>query len=104
MYWITSSRRSCSKSTSMSGGSLRSAEMKRSNRRSPRVRVDLGDAEAEADGGVGRRAAALAEDAAAAGEADDVVDGEEIGRVAELGDQLQLVVEIGAPLSGTPAG
>src|SRR6056297_2766198 len=31
MYWITSSRRSCSKSTSMSGGSLRSLEMKRSN-------------------------------------------------------------------------
>src|SRR3546814_3748778 len=29
MCWITSSRRSCSKSTSMSGGSLRSAEMKR---------------------------------------------------------------------------
>jgi hypothetical protein len=31
MYWMTSSRRSCSKSTSMSGGSLRSFEMKRSN-------------------------------------------------------------------------
>jgi hypothetical protein len=35
IYWITSSRLSCSKSTSMSGGSLRSGEMKRSNRRSP---------------------------------------------------------------------
>src|SRR3546814_5219310 len=31
---MTSSRRSCSKSTSMSGGSARSAEMKRSNRTS----------------------------------------------------------------------
>ncbi len=31
MYWITSSRRSCSKSTSMSGGSSRASETKRSN-------------------------------------------------------------------------
>ena len=30
MYWITSSRRSCSKSTSMSGGSSRASETKRS--------------------------------------------------------------------------
>src|SRR6266567_3154447 len=37
MYWITSLRRSCLKSTSMSGGSLRSAETKRSNSRSCRL-------------------------------------------------------------------
>ena len=46
-----------------------------------RVRIDLGDAEAVADRRIGRRAAALAEDVLAAREADDVVDGEEIGRV-----------------------
>src|SRR3546814_19659184 len=33
LYCITSSRRSCSKSTSISGGSLRSAETKRENSR-----------------------------------------------------------------------
>src|SRR3546814_9449722 len=37
MYCMTSSRRSCSKSTSMSGGSWRSAETKRSNSRSERA-------------------------------------------------------------------
>ena len=42
---MTSSRRSCSKSTSMSGGSLRSFEMKRSNSSSIARRIDLGDAE-----------------------------------------------------------
>ena len=54
-------------------------------------RVDLGDPEAEADGGIGRRAAALAEDSARAGEAHDVVHGEEIGRVVERGDEGELV-------------
>ena len=37
MNWITSSRRSCSKSTSMSGGSSRSRLMKRSKSMSLRV-------------------------------------------------------------------
>ena len=78
-YWMTSSRRSCSKSTSMSGGSLRSSERKRSNS-SAFVRDDRGDAEAIADGGIGRGAAALAEDRlfCFAGKADDVVHSEEI--------------------------
>ena len=57
------------------------------------VGIDLGDAEAEADRGIGRRAAALAEDALAAGKAHDVVHGQEIGRVAQLADQRQLVRE-----------
>ena len=82
----------------MSGGSLRSAETKRSNRRSKRSGIDLGDAEAEADRGVRRRAAALAEDAARLRVAHDVVDGEEVGRVAEPGDQLELVLDLGAHL------
>ena len=56
-------------------------------------RIDLGDAEAEADRRIGRRAAALAEDAARAGEAHDVVHGEKIGRVVERGDQRELMRE-----------
>jgi hypothetical protein len=49
--------------------------------------IDLGDAETVADGGVRRRAAALAENLLAAGIADDVVDGEEVGRIFQLGDE-----------------
>ena len=53
--------------------------------------IDGGNAEAVADGGIRRRAPALAQDAAFAGEADNVVDGEEVGGVFELGDQRQFV-------------
>ena len=67
-------------------------------------RVDRGDAEAVADRRIGRRAAPLAEDVLRAGEADDVVHGEEIGRVAELGDQRELVVERGAHAVGNAVG
>ena len=56
--------------------------------------VDLGDAEAIADGAVGGRSAALAQDLFAAREADDVVDGEEIARVVELGDERQLLADL----------
>ena len=56
-------------------------------------RIDLGDAEAIADGGIGRRAAALAEDSSRAREAHDVVHGEKIGRVVERGDQREFVRE-----------
>ena len=62
------------------------------------VGIDLGDAEAEADRGIGGRAAALAEDALAAREAHDVVDGEEVGRVGKLRDQRQFVFDVGAHL------
>ncbi len=64
------------------------------------VGVDLGDAEAEAHGGIGRRAAALAEDVLAAREAYDVIDGEEVGRVGDLRDQLEFMVDAGAHLVG----
>ncbi len=60
------------------------------------ARVHLGDAQAVAHRGVGRRAAPLAEDALATGEGDDVVHGEEVVRVAELADQPQLLVHQGA--------
>ena len=67
-------------------------------------RIDRGDAEHVAHGGVRRRAAALAEDAARLGEAHDGVHGEEVGRVAQLLDQVQLVPELAATTSGTPSG
>src|ERR1700687_5560692 len=60
--------------------------------------VDLGDAEAVADRRISRRAAPLAENAARAGEADDVVDGEEVGRVVELGDEREFMVDGGTHL------
>jgi hypothetical protein len=42
------------------------------------VGIDLGDAKAEADRGIGGRAAALTKDAPAAGKFDDLVDGQEV--------------------------
>ena len=77
----------------MSGGSLRSLLMKRSNSMLMRDGIDLGDAERVADRGVGGRAAALAQDVVAPREGDDVVDGEEVGLVVELGDQRELVLD-----------
>ncbi len=56
--------------------------------------IDLGDAQAVADHGVGRRTPALAQDALAAGVADQVVDRQEIGLVAQLADQRELVLEL----------
>jgi hypothetical protein len=57
-------------------------------------RVHLGDAEAEADGGIRRRAAALAEDLLRLRPADDVVDGQEVVLVAQLGDQREFVRDL----------
>ena len=58
-------------------------------------RIDRGDAEAKTHGAVGRRAAALAENffVLPARVVHDVVHGEEIARVVELGDQGELIVE-----------
>ena len=59
-----------------------------------RAGIDRGDAEAVADRGVGRRAAPLAEDVLLArAKRDEVVDGQEVRRVVELGDERQLVLE-----------
>ena len=58
----------------------------------------------EADRRVGSRAASLAEDALRAGEADDGIDRQEIGRVGELADQPQLVVERTRTSSGRLSG
>ena len=56
-------------------------------------RVHLGDAERVAGGGVRRRAPPLAQDAAGAGELDEVVHRQEIGLVAEFGDQRELALD-----------
>ena len=59
-------------------------------------RVDRGDAEAEADGGVGRRAAPLAEDrrlSFLAGKAHDVVDGQEIAGDLFGGDEREFLLD-----------
>ena len=57
------------------------------------VGVDGRDAQAVAHGGVGGRATALAEDAEFAGLPHDVLDGQEVGLVFELGDERQLVFD-----------
>ncbi len=57
------------------------------------ARIDIGDAQAVADRRVRRRATALTENVLAAGISDDGMDGEKIGRVIELADQRQLMVE-----------
>src|SRR6185312_4361621 len=62
--------------------------------------VDGGDAEAEADDGVGGGAAALAKDAFAAREADDVPDDQEVAGHAELADHVELVGDLG-PIEGS---
>ncbi len=55
------------------------------------VGIDFGDAKAEADRGIGRRAAALAEDVFGAGKFDDLIDGQEIRGIFDLGDELELM-------------
>jgi hypothetical protein len=57
------------------------------------VGIDGGDAEDIADGGVGGRAAPLAENVLAAGEADDGIHRSEVRRVFEILDQPQFVRE-----------
>ena len=57
------------------------------------ARVDVGDAQAVADRRVGRGAAALTQDVLAPRVTDDVMDGEKIRRVIELGDERQFMIE-----------
>ena len=56
-------------------------------------RIDRGDAEAIAHRGIGRRAAALAENALLSRVIDNVVHREEKRLVARLGDKLELVLD-----------
>ena len=57
-------------------------------------RVDRGDAEHVADGGIGGRAAPLAENALVLGDPDDVEDGEEVALVSEPLDEGELLLEL----------
>ncbi|MCY1223277.1 hypothetical protein D9M72_353980 [compost metagenome] len=59
-----------------------------------RKRVDLGNAQAIADGGVRRRTAPLAEDFGAARKLHDIAHRQEVGLVALAGDQLELVFDL----------
>ncbi|HEX9660200.1 MAG TPA: hypothetical protein VGA18_07855 [Rhodothermales bacterium] len=68
------------------------------------VGIDAGDAQAVTDGGVGRTAAALAEDVLGAGEGDDVPDGQEVGLVLQLADELQLVLDEPSDFLGNTGG
>jgi hypothetical protein len=77
--------------------------MKRSKSSPIRTGSMEGDAEAVAEDGVGRAAAALAEDAARTGEPDDVPDGEEVARVVELLDEGQLLVDLPPDVLGRGA-
>ena len=70
------------------------------------VGIDVGDAEAVADRGIGSRAAALAEDrlVAGAGEIHDVVDGEEVGGDGQPFDERELMDDGGPDLSRNAFG
>ena len=57
-------------------------------------RIDRGDAEAVADGAVGRRAAPLHEDVLLPAEIDDVPDDQEVAGEIELLDQIQLALDL----------
>ena len=63
-------------------------------------RIDRGDAEHVADRGIRRRAPALAEDVLAARIMDDVVHGQKIMRVFQLGDQREFLAQGGAQRVG----
>ena len=62
--------------------------------------IDFGHTEAKTDGGIGGRTATLTENIFRTGEVDDVVDGQEIGRILQLRDQLEFVLDIDAHLVG----
>ena len=62
--------------------------------------IDAGDAQDVADGGIGGRASALAQDVLAARELHDGIHGQEIGRILQGFDQAELVLEQSHDLVG----
>ena len=88
----------------MSGGSRRSSRDEALEQQVLPHGIDRGDAEHVADGGVGGRAAALAEDVLRAREADDGFDGQEVRRVVRALDQLQFVPQLRGDLVGQAFG
>ena len=67
-------------------------------------RIDGGDAEAVADGAVGRRAAALHEDVVLPAEVDDVPDDQEVAGEIELLDEIELARDLRARRGRDTAG
>ena len=57
-------------------------------------RINLGNAECVTHRRIGRRTPPLAQDALPARELDDVMDGEEVGLVAQFGDQFELLPDL----------
>src|SRR5690606_28392770 len=66
--------------------------------------VDFGDAQAITNGGIGRRAAALAENAALAGEFYDVIDCEKVGLIGQVLNDGELVIQLGHDGRGNAPG
>ena len=93
MWLMTSSRRPCSKSTSISGISTRSGERKRSNSRPLDKRVQGGDVHGvRHDGACGRATARAHADALATRPFDVLLHDEEVRGKALLDDDAHLVV------------
>ena len=100
----TSSRRSCSKSTSMSGGSLRSLRDEALEEHVHARRVDLGDAEAVADGASWPRSRGPDRGCAASARRHDVGDGEEVRLVPQLAISSSSCSICACTLAGMPLG
>ena len=67
-------------------------------------RIHRGDAQAEADRRIGRRAAPLAQDALAARPGDDVMHGQEVVGIFQLLDEREFLAKEGADLVGNTRG
>src|SRR4029077_18932801 len=100
---MTSSRRSCSKSTSMSGGSRRSSLTKRSNSKPWRTGA-IEVTPSKANRRVRRGTTPLAKNAFRTGEANDGFHGKEIGRVFHALDEIELMAELGGNVVGQSFG
>ena len=77
----------------MSGGSFRAADDEPLEQQIDLGRIDAGDADAVADRRIRGRAAALAQNAARAGEFHEIVNRQEIGLELQLLDELKLMLD-----------
>ena len=90
-------------SRSMSGGPSRPSDRNRSNSRWCENRVDVGDAEREADRRIRRRPAALAQDVVVLAELDNVVHDQEVAGEVQPLDHVELPGDLGVR-TGYPLG
>src|SRR5207245_2336216 len=66
--------------------------------------IDGGDAKDIANGGVGRRAAALAQNVLATGEANDGIHGQKVGAYLRVSISCSSCLMVATTLLGTPSG